>query len=115
MTASWLPWSSTWLALRSLLWTILLPGVVAGYVPWRFFGLGRLRFKALSPAHLLGLFCIGVGTVLLVACIWEFARRGGGRWRPSIRLDVWSFAASTDTFATPCISASRRSSSASCF
>ena len=28
--------SSTSLILRSLLWTILLPGFVAGYVPWRF-------------------------------------------------------------------------------
>jgi hypothetical protein len=25
--------SSAWLAARSLLWTILVPGVVAGYVP----------------------------------------------------------------------------------
>jgi hypothetical protein len=27
--------STTWLAMRSLLWTLLLPGVVAGYLPWR--------------------------------------------------------------------------------
>src|SRR5438876_4122683 len=63
-------WSSAWLALRSLLWTILLPGVFAGYVPWRFFGLGRTQ--------LLGLVCIGMGVALLAACIFEFARSGRG-------------------------------------
>src|SRR6266536_1042261 len=54
-------WSSAWLALRSLLWTILLPGVFAGYVPWRFFGLG---------------------VALLAACIFEFARSGRGTLSP---------------------------------
>lgn len=34
-------WPSRWLALRSPLWTILLPSVFAGYVPWKFFGLGE--------------------------------------------------------------------------
>jgi hypothetical protein len=38
-------WSSVWLGLRSLLWTILLPGFFAGYVPWRFFGVGRVPFQ----------------------------------------------------------------------
>ena len=75
-------WSSAWLALRSLLWTILLPGFFAGYVPWRFFGLGRLRFDLLSPASLLGLSCIGLGAVLLAACIFEFARSGRGTLSP---------------------------------
>ena len=49
--------SSAWLALRSLLWTILLPGVFAGYVPWRLFGLGRTQFDLTSPTQLLGLVC----------------------------------------------------------
>src|SRR6266496_60030 len=62
-------WSSVWLALRSLLWTILLPGVFAGYVPWRLFGLGRIQFDLTSPTQLLGLVCIGVGVALLAACI----------------------------------------------
>jgi protein-S-isoprenylcysteine O-methyltransferase Ste14 len=74
--------SSVWLVLRSLLWTILLPGFVAGYLPWRFFGLGRARFDLLSPASLLGLSCIGLGAVLLAACIFEFARSGRGTLSP---------------------------------
>jgi protein-S-isoprenylcysteine O-methyltransferase Ste14 len=75
-------WSSAWLAFRSLLWTILLPGFFAGYVPWRFFGIGRARFDLFSPATLLGLSCIGLGVVLLGACIFEFARSGRGTLSP---------------------------------
>ena len=74
--------SSAWLALRSLLWTILLPGVFAGYVPWRFFGLGRTQFDLTSPTQLLGLVCIGMGVALLAACIFEFARSGRGTLSP---------------------------------
>ena len=74
--------SSASLALRSLLWTILVPGVVAGYVPWRFFGLRRIRLDPFSPMHFLGLLCVGLGAVLLVACIVEFARSGRGTLSP---------------------------------
>ena len=75
-------WSSVWLALRSLLWTILLPGVFAGYVPWRFFGLARTQFDLTSPTQLLGFVCIGLGVALLAACIFEFARSGQGTLSP---------------------------------
>jgi len=75
-------WSSAFLAFRSLLWAALLPGFIAGYVPWRFFGLDRLRLNLLSPEHLAGLFCIGVGIALLASCIWEFARSGRGTLAP---------------------------------
>ena len=71
-----------WLALRSLLWTILLPGVLAVYVPWRFLGLGRVRIDILRAHQLLGLVCIGAGAVLLAACIFEFARSGRGTLSP---------------------------------
>jgi protein-S-isoprenylcysteine O-methyltransferase Ste14 len=82
MNSSASSWSSAWLALRSLLWTILLPGVVAGYVPWRFFGLDQTPFDLTSPTQLLGLVCIGLGVVLLAACIFEFAWRGRGTLSP---------------------------------
>ena len=83
MNSSSRSWSSAWLALRSLLWTILLPGVVAGYVPWRFFGRGRTPFDLTSPTQLLGLVCIGLGVVLLAACIFEFAWTGRGTLSPA--------------------------------
>jgi protein-S-isoprenylcysteine O-methyltransferase Ste14 len=61
---------------------MLLPGVFAGYVPWRFFGLGAVRLDLLHPIHLVGLACVALGAVLLVMCIWEFARRGRGTLAP---------------------------------
>ena len=75
-------WSSAFLAFRSLVWAALLPGFIAGYVPWRFFGLSRLRLNLLSPQHLAGLLCIAVGIALLASCIWEFARSGRGTLAP---------------------------------
>jgi protein-S-isoprenylcysteine O-methyltransferase Ste14 len=74
--------STSGLVLRSLLWTILLPGVFAGYVPWRYFGLDRVRLDASNPAQVLGLLWIGLGAVLLGACIFEFARSGRGTLSP---------------------------------
>lgn len=70
------------LVLRSLLWTILLPGVVAGYVPWRYLGVSQVRLDPSNPLHLLGLLLITIGAALLGACIWEFARRGRGTLSP---------------------------------
>jgi protein-S-isoprenylcysteine O-methyltransferase Ste14 len=73
---------SLWLALRSLLWTILLPGLFAGFLPWRYFGLSQVEVDARSPRQWLGLAAIGIGVVLLGICIWEFARRGRGTLAP---------------------------------
>jgi protein-S-isoprenylcysteine O-methyltransferase Ste14 len=74
--------SAAWLAVRSLLWAILMPGVVAGYLPWRYFGLRRARVDASDPPQLLGLLFIASGTALLAACIVEFARSGRGTLSP---------------------------------
>lgn len=82
MTANRGAWPSVFLALRSLLWTILLPGFFAGYVPWRYFGLERARVDAFGPAQLVGLACIGLGAALLATCILEFARSGRGTLSP---------------------------------
>jgi protein-S-isoprenylcysteine O-methyltransferase Ste14 len=74
--------SSVRLGVRSLLWTVLLPGLVAGYVPWRFFGLAGVQLVVRDPTQLLGLLTIGVGAALLATCIWEFARSGRGTLAP---------------------------------
>jgi protein-S-isoprenylcysteine O-methyltransferase Ste14 len=71
-----------WLALRSLVWTVLLPGMVAGYLPWRFFGLHQAAFDLTSPVDLLAILLIAAGVVLLGTCIWEFAASGGGTLAP---------------------------------
>jgi protein-S-isoprenylcysteine O-methyltransferase Ste14 len=73
--------SSAWLALRSLSWAILLPGIFAGYVPWRYFGVDRMPAR-LGALQLIGLVCIAAGVLLLAACIVGFARRGKGTLSP---------------------------------
>jgi len=70
------------LALRSLLWTVLLPGLFAGYLPWRYFGLAQVQLSVESPRHLLALALVGIGSALLFTCIWEFARSGRGTLSP---------------------------------
>ncbi len=75
------PGSSLSLAARSLLWTLLLPGIFAGYVPWRYFGVGRAH-ATFGTAQALGVMCICAGVALLIACILEFARRGRGTLSP---------------------------------
>ena len=76
------PRSAVSLTLSSLLWTILLPGLVAGYVPWTFFGLRDTVIDLARPVQLLGLFVILAGAALLAACIFEFARSGRGTLSP---------------------------------
>lgn len=73
---------SVGLVLRSLLWTVLLPGFFAGYVPYRYFGLADVPFDHTRPDHLAGLLLMGVGIALLAACIFEFARSGRGTLSP---------------------------------
>lgn len=74
--------SPIWLAVRSLLWVLLLPGVIAGYVPWRFFGFGRSALDRADADGIAGLTLIVVGAALLIACVWEFARSGRGTLSP---------------------------------
>jgi protein-S-isoprenylcysteine O-methyltransferase Ste14 len=74
--------SAAWLAVRSLIWTILLPGVMAGYLPWRFFGLSEATPQLRNPVDVLGLVAMAIGVVLLGACILEFGRSGRGTLAP---------------------------------
>jgi protein-S-isoprenylcysteine O-methyltransferase Ste14 len=71
------------LPLRSLLWTLLLPGVYAGFIPWQYFGVSHAQVDLSHPAHLLGLAAILSGAGLLAACIWEFAHSGRGTLSPA--------------------------------
>jgi protein-S-isoprenylcysteine O-methyltransferase Ste14 len=74
--------SSLWLALRSLVAAAALPGIIAGYVPWRYLGLAAARIDWRSPPQLLGIVLVALGVGLLGVCIWEFAHRGRGTLAP---------------------------------
>lgn len=77
------PRSAWTLALRSLLWVLLLPGVFAGFVPWRYFGLREVSLDFSDPVHWAGVIAIGLGVSLLGLCVWEFARTGRGTLSPA--------------------------------
>ena len=67
---------------------VCVPGFFVGYVPWRYFGLNRVQLDVIDAGHVLGLFCIAFGAVLLGACIFEFARSGRGTLRFPLDEDV---------------------------
>lgn len=75
--------ASAGLALRSLLWTLLLPGTVAGYLPWWYFGLREARPEWGRPATWACLGMIAFGVTMLLTCVWDFARSGRGTLSPA--------------------------------
>lgn len=60
----------------------MIPGVFAGYLPWRYFGLAHVPLTLRNPFHVLGLVGIAVGVVFLASCIWQFAHSGRGTLAP---------------------------------
>jgi len=71
------------LVLRSLFWTILLPGTVTVYIPYLI--VTRWRPAVLGSwgvAQGLALIPMGVGAAILLHCIWVFARVGRGTLAP---------------------------------
>jgi protein-S-isoprenylcysteine O-methyltransferase Ste14 len=71
-----------WLAVRSVVWTIVIPGLVIVYLPWTFFGLGGVPMSASDPLQLAGLLLTSVGTMFLLVCIGEFVAYGRGTLAP---------------------------------
>ena len=69
------------LFLRATLWTVLFPGVVAGFIPWRFFRVGDAALSGV--AGYAGLLVGAIGLVILLFAIVEFARRGRGTLSPA--------------------------------
>jgi protein-S-isoprenylcysteine O-methyltransferase Ste14 len=59
------------LALRNLLFTIVVPGAGGVYVPW-------LIVRGESPAAWYAIVLIALGAALYVWCVWEFAAIGRG-------------------------------------
>ena len=71
-----------WLGIRSLFWVVVLPGMVAGYIPWRFFRIAQTYPRAGNALDMIGVALVAAGTLLLLFCVWEFARSGRGTLSP---------------------------------
>jgi protein-S-isoprenylcysteine O-methyltransferase Ste14 len=71
------------LAIRSLCFLALLPGVVAGYVPYRILvGSGKLCLPALSLASVIASALSFLGVLVLLRCVWDFFAAGEGTLAP---------------------------------
>ncbi len=71
------------LLLKDLLFTVIVPGVVAVYVPLTLAGAGvEALLAGWSPSRLIALVPLTAGAVLYLWCLWEFAARGCGTPAP---------------------------------
>ena len=67
------------LALKNLLFTVFVPGTVAGFVPWL---LMRDEAFAWGPGAALALLLFAVGGAIYFWCLWDFATFGRGTPAP---------------------------------
>lgn len=75
--------SNLWLGVRILAMVALFPGTVTIYIPYRILGgLALPTIAAWSTAHYVGTLLVIVGTVILLHCVWSFARVGRGTLAP---------------------------------
>ena len=73
----------TFLALRSLLFLILIPGTVAGYIPLRILRASKQPLiPSLSAASVLAGCLILLGASVLLRCVWDFFSAGRGTLAP---------------------------------
>jgi protein-S-isoprenylcysteine O-methyltransferase Ste14 len=74
------------LALRNLVFTVIVPGTGGVYVPWQIL---RLRGDAVRPEAWYALVVIAAGVTLYFWCAWSFGSVGGGTpgiWDPPRRV-----------------------------
>lgn len=71
------------LALRSLLFLVLIPGTVAGYIPLRILTRGGDVIRpAASAGTVLAASIIACGAAVLLKCVWDFFAVGRGTLAP---------------------------------
>ena len=66
--------------LKTALFTIVVPGTVAGYIPYLLSD--RFAHRASGPLEWLGFAVLVVGATIYFRCAWEFAVRGLGTPAP---------------------------------
>ena len=71
------------LFLKNLVFTILVPGSVAGWIPWRWIIPRDFHRPAVwGAAQLLALLPLGLGLAVYLWCVWDFAVTGRGTPAP---------------------------------
>ena len=70
------------LFLKNLLFTLLVPGFVAGWVPLRWFARRPQWPDDWLGHHLAGTVIFGTGLVVYLHCVWLFATKGRGTPAP---------------------------------
>lgn len=71
------------LALRALFFVAVLPGVVAGYVPYRILaGCDRLHLPPVTISSICAIALTLSGAVVLLRCVWDFFASGQGTLAP---------------------------------
>ena len=66
--------------LNTILFTIVVPGTVAGYIPYLL--ADRFAHRANGPLEWLGIAAMALGAAIYFRCAWEFAVRGLGTPAP---------------------------------
>ena len=66
--------------LSTILFTIFVPGTLAGYIPYRL--TDRFAHRATGPLEWLGFAMVAIGAAVYFRCAWEFAVRGLGTPAP---------------------------------
>jgi protein-S-isoprenylcysteine O-methyltransferase Ste14 len=75
--------SGAWLFLKDLLFTVLVPGTVAVYVPvYKAGGIPALRELEWGGPQWLAIFPLAAGTGIYLRCVWDFATVGRGTPAP---------------------------------
>lgn len=71
------------LAFRSLLFLVLIPGTVAGYIPWRILrARQQFAFPDFSISSVLAAGLALLGLCVLLVCVWDFFQVGRGTLAP---------------------------------
>src|SRR2546426_5869172 len=92
------------IALKTLIFSILVPGTVAGIIPWLLLqGSGNLVLR-IPSIWMIGLFPLLLGVGLYLWCAGAFTFIGKGTPAPIDAPKSWSFKDYTGGFATQCIS-----------
>lgn len=68
--------------LRALLFILIAPGTVAGWLPWYIAGTPRLTISDGRPLRGLGVLLVLIGWGILLVCARDFARSGRGTPAP---------------------------------